>query len=122
MEHPNMNILIVEDNEEMRRMVKSLLADLASEVFECGDGATALILYVQHRPDLVLMDLELPEVDGINATRQLKSAFPEARIMIVTNHNDDLLREAAREAGACDYILKENLLDLRRVLAAGTLG
>ena len=115
-----MKILIVEDNEQMRRLVKSLLADLANSVFECGDGAAALSAYAKHRPDWVLMDIELPLVDGISATRQIKSAFPEARIMIVTNYNDTSLQEAARQAGACEYIVKENLLDLRRVLAAGT--
>src|SRR4051794_26863969 len=120
MEHTFMNILIVEDNEQMRQMVKSLLVDLADLFFECGDGAAALSAYAEHRPDWVLMDIELPLVDGISATRQIKSAFPEARVMIVTNYNDTSLQEAARQAGACEYIVKENLLDLRRVLAAGT--
>ena len=115
-----MNILIIEDNEQMRRLLKSLLADLADSVFECGDGAAALAAYTKHRPDWVLMDIELPLVDGISATRQIKSAYPEARIMIVTNYDDASLREASRQAGACQYVVKETLLDLRSILAAST--
>jgi CheY-like chemotaxis protein len=113
-----MNLLIVEDNEQMRRMVKSLVADLLDGVFECGDVASALSVYAEHRPDWVLMDIEMPEADGINAMLQIKAAYPEARVMIMTNYNDASLREDAWRAGACEYLVKENLLDLRRILAA----
>jgi len=57
-------------------------------------------------------------LDGITATRLITEAFPNGRVVIVTNHNDEPLRVAAREAGACGYVLKENLLDLQRLLAA----
>jgi NarL family two-component system response regulator LiaR len=111
-----MNILIVEDNEQMRKMVKSLVADLAVSVHECSDGAQALDAYRESRPDWVLMDIEMKDLDGISATRQITRAFPEAHVMIVTNYDDVDLREAACEAGACEYVVKENLLDLRRIL------
>lgn len=113
-----MNILIVEDNEEMRRMVKTLLGDMVERIFECGNGAGALPAYTKHRPDWVLMDIDLPEVDGIKATRQIVSAHPQARVMIVTNCGDAGLREAARSAGACEYVVKEDLLEIRRILNA----
>jgi len=113
-----MKILIVEDSEQLRRMVKSLVKDLVECVFECDDGAGALLAYPQHRPDWVLMDIDSPEVDGISATRQIVSAYPEARVMVVTNYDDADLREAARAAGACDYVVKEDLIEIRRILAA----
>ena len=60
------------------------------------------------------MDIELGAVNGIAATGQIKHRFPNARVVIVTNYNDREMREAAARAGACGYVLKENLLDLRR--------
>lgn len=117
-----MNILIVEDNEQMRRMVKTLVKDLVDRVFECSEGAGALLAYTQHLPDWVLMDIDLPEVDGISVTRQIVAAHPEARIMMVTNYDDANLREAARSAGACEYVVKEDLIEIRRILAAENVG
>ena len=113
-----MSLLIVEDNAKMRRMLKSLVADLASAVHECADGAGALAVYAAQRPDWVLMDIAMKDLDGISATRQIKAAYPDARIIIVTGYDEAELRQAAREAGACDYVLKENLLEVRRLLQA----
>jgi DNA-binding NarL/FixJ family response regulator len=62
------------------------------------------------------MDIRMSEVDGITATKQLKAAFPDANIIIVTDYNDAELRRSAREAGAREYVTKEDLLDLRRIL------
>ena len=66
------------------------------------------------------MDIDLPEVDGLSATRQIVAAHAEARIMIVTNYDDAGLRETARSAGACEYVVKEDLIEIRRILAAHT--
>jgi DNA-binding NarL/FixJ family response regulator len=62
----------------------------------------------------------MKELDGISATRQIKAAFPDAQIIMITDYDDPKLREAARRAGACEYILKENLLDVRRILSSQT--
>ena len=111
-----MTILIVEDNEPMRRMIKKLVGDLTEAFTEYGDGSQALEAYRQYRPDWVLMDIKMEEMDGLVATRQIKAAYPEARIIIVTGHDDARLREAARSAGACAYVNKEKLLQLREIL------
>ena len=111
-----MKALIVEDNELMRRLIRSLISDLADVVIECGTGDGASEAYAQNRPDWVLMDVQLPGLDGITATGRIKVAFPDAHILIVTDHGDEPLRAAAREAGATGYVLKENLLELRRWL------
>lgn len=115
-----MNFLIVEDNDNMRRMIKSLVSEFAGETYECCDGAAALAAYAEHLPDWVLMDIRMSEVDGISATGRLKAAFPDANIIIVTDYNDAELRRSAREAGACEYVVKEDLLDLRRILREHT--
>ena len=113
-----MRLLIVEDHGPMRRLIKSMLRDLAAEVRECADGAEALAAYAEFGPDWVLMDIKMAGLDGIAATRQILAADPRARIVIVTDYDDAHLREAARSAGACQYLLKEDLLDIRRILGA----
>ena len=100
----------------MRRLMRRLVADLADDISECSDGAEFVRRYRDLRPDWVLMDIELGEVNGLTATRELKAVFPDARVVIVTNYNDDTLRQAAAQAGACGYVLKDNLLDVRRLL------
>ncbi len=111
-----MNLLIVDDHQPMRRLIKSLLADLAENISECADGAEALEIYRQTRPDWVLMDIEMNTVDGLTATSRITAAFPEARVVIVTNYDNAKLRSAASAAGACGYVLKEDLSQLREVL------
>ncbi len=113
--------LIVDDSQPMRELIKMMLAGVAEIVGECADGADALEAYERLRPDWVLMDIGMKNVDGITATRQIMTAYPQAKIMIVTDYNDDDLRRAAREAGACQYIVKENLLDIVDVLAVDVL-
>ena len=111
-----MKALSVEDNELMRRLIKSMIGGLAEVVIECGTGDAAFGLYVANQPDWVLMDIQLPGLDGITATSRIKADYPDAHVLIVTDHGDDQLREAARNAGACGYVLKENLMDVRRWL------
>ena len=108
-----MRVLIVDDNREMRRTIRSCVCEPADEAFEASDGAEVLEAYRAHRPDWVLMDMRMPHVDGLAATRELKAVFPEARVLIVTNYDDGSLRSSALDAGACGYVLKEKLRDLR---------
>jgi CheY-like chemotaxis protein len=111
-----MKVLIVENSEPMRRMIKSLLNDLVEEFVECVDGSEALAAYEQHQPDLVLMDLKMKSVDGIEVTRRITKAYPHARIIIVSQYNDATLWQAARNAGAESILSKSDLFPLRRIL------
>lgn len=108
--------MIVDDNAAVRRLIGSIVLPFADEIRECSNGAEAVSAYDAHQPDLVLMDIRMDEVDGIAATRQIKASHPAARILIVTDYDDDALRRAAISAGAFGYVLKENLLELRRWL------
>ena len=112
-----MKVLIVEDSQAMRRAIKSFIEDLAKQIFECADGAQALACYTMHRPDWVLMDIKMNELDGLAATRQIKAAFPDARIVMLTSYDEQSLRDEARLAGACGYVLKENLLEIVKLIA-----
>ena len=111
-----MTILIVEDNRTVRRLIRRATSDIADKILECEDGADALATYTAERPDVVLMDVRMPRMDGLSATREILRHHPGARIIILTDYNDDELRSAAREAGACAYALKHNRSELDSVL------
>lgn len=111
-----MKLLVVDDNSRMRRTIKSVVEDLADELFECADGSEALQLYEQHRPDWVTMDLRMKHLDGIETTRKIRAVYPNAQIVIVTEYDDADMREDARRAGAKFYVVKRELFDLRKIL------
>jgi DNA-binding NarL/FixJ family response regulator len=100
-------------------MIRRFLGDLASEISETDDGESALDAYATFLPDWVLMDIEMKHTNGIVATERIRAAYPQANIVIVTNYDDDSLRERATAAGARGYVLKENLLALRSMLMTG---
>lgn len=110
-----MTLLIAEDNVRIRRMLKNLVSNFFTEIFECGDGQKAFELYSQHKPDWTLMDIEMPGINGISTTKRIKNEYPEAKVIIVTGFDNDSFRRYAKDAGAVKYILKENsseILDL----------
>ncbi|MGA9773330.1 MAG: response regulator transcription factor [Blastocatellia bacterium] len=114
------NILIVDDSVNIRRMIRNVVSDLVAEVYECGDGSEALAAYRNHRPDWVLMDIRMKQMNGFEATRQIKAAYPAARIIMVTVCKGDDMKAAARLAGASNYVMKDNLQELYPILAKRT--
>ena len=108
-----MKVLIVDDNEQARRMIKHYLRECADEFCECEDGADALAAYAEFHPDWVLMDWEMKQVGGLAATQNIIEKFPDAQILIVTNYDENDLRQAANEAGAAGFILKDDLVRLQ---------
>lgn len=108
-----MKVLIADDNASMRRMIRTLIQPVAEEIFECADGREAVETFDRIEPDWVLMDFGMPQLDGLQATRQIIARNPQAQILLVTQHDDDDLREAASEAGVKGFVLKDNLFSLR---------
>ena len=111
-----MKLLIVEDNPTIRKLIRSIVTDLAEEIRECSDGSEALAAYREFGPDWVLMDIKMKDIDGLAAARQIRSAYPDASIVMVTNYDEADLREAARAAGARAYVVKDDLFALRESL------
>ena len=116
-----LKLLIVDDKAQVRSMIRRFVGDLAAEISETDDGESALDAYAAFLPDWVLMDIEMKHTNGIVATERIRAVYPQANIVIVTNYDDDRLRERATAAGARGYVLKENLLALRSMLMTGAM-
>jgi len=114
------SVMIVEDDARVRSLIRRMIDDLVVSVYECAGGQEAVELYRRLQPDLVLMDLRLEGVDGLSAARTIRDSFPEARLVIVTSYDALDLREAAREAGAMDYVVKDDLSSLRAIVKRAT--
>lgn len=115
-----MKVLIIDDKPQMRAAIKRMLQGLVNDFAECGDGVDAVEAYATFQPDWVLMDIRMRKVDGLTATRAITGLYPEARVVILTSYDEPELREAARSAGACDYIVKENMFALHSMLTSKT--
>lgn len=118
-------ILIAEDQRIVREGLVALLEDEAEVaiVGQATDGEAAVVMYEQLRPDVVLMDLQMPHVDGAEATRRIREQYPDARILVLTTYATDEFIFKALRAGARGYLLKDasadQLLEAIRSIAAG---
>jgi len=110
-----MKLLIVDDSVAMRRCICDLLPDGADK-FECSDGTEAVRAFALHQPDWVLMDIEMKELDGLSAARQILSDWPKAKIIFVTSHDRPRFREAAVQLQAAGYVLKDRLEDINQII------
>jgi DNA-binding NarL/FixJ family response regulator len=118
-------VLLVDDQKLMREGLRILLElepDL-QVVGEAEDGEAALVAYQTHQPDVVLMDVRMPGMDGVEATWRLRERWPQARIIILTTFNDDEYVFEGLRAGALGYLLKDisgaDLAQAIRTVAAG---
>ena len=124
-ENNPIRLLLVDDQRLLREGMRILLElepDL-DVVGEAANGVEALARYAELRPDVVLMDVKMPEMDGVAATRQLLIDHPEAKVVILTTFDDDEYVFEGIRAGALGYLLKalsgEELADAIRTVAAG---
>jgi len=110
-------ILIVEDHEDNRRILRDLLTSAGYELIEAATGSEGVAMAKAHRPDLILMDIQLPEIDGYEATRQIKanSALRPIPVIAVTSYALSGDAQQAYTAGCIDYVTKP--FSPRRLLA-----
>ena len=100
---------IVDDNKLLRRTLHFILDSSPGLeiVAEAENGSEAISLVEVMRPDVVLMDISLPVLDGIEATRIISSQFPETKVVILTMHSDQTYADTALQAGACRFLTKD---------------
>lgn len=112
-----MTVMIVDDSASIREILRSMLSQTADSFCECTDGSEALEAYRKFRPDWVLMDIKMKHTDGFHATQEILAAFPDARVIMVTQYDDPKLQQMARRVGAIECILKERLIDIERIIS-----
>ena len=121
----SIRILAVDDHPLVRRGVSAIIATQSDMtlVAEASNGREAVQLFRAHRPDVTLMDLQMPEMCGVDALSAIRSEFPDAKIIVLTTYAGDVQITRAVKAGAHGYLLKntfhEELLDTIRAVHAG---
>jgi two-component system, chemotaxis family, chemotaxis protein CheY len=110
-----LKVLVVDDSLIMRRNVTKMVEALGHKVIgEAKDGLEATVLFDRLKPDLVTMDITMPEMDGITAVKELKKIDKNAKIIMVTSHGQEEMVINAIRSGAGGYLLKPvNLMKLR---------
>ena len=114
-----LRIVLADDHAAYRAYLRSLLEAQADIVVvaEAEDGKSAVHAAIEHEPDVVVLDLVMPGLDGIEATRRIVSQRPSTRVLALSLHSDAKLVEAMSAAGASGYMLKtDSLSDLLRAL------
>ena len=101
-------ILIVDDASFMRTVLKDILKSngLCNDTIEASDGVEAVRQYIQHKPDLVTMDVNMPKADGLQALKGIMTINPNARVIMVTSVEQKHIVQDAMKLGARDYIIK----------------
>ncbi|BBW97653.1 response regulator [Geobacillus subterraneus] len=118
-------IAIIDDHQLFREGIKRILEFEGDfeVVAEGSGGSEALSIVETHRPDLVLMDINMPDINGVEATKQLIEAYPDTKVVVLSIHDDENYVMRALQTGATGYLLKEmdadTLIEAVRVVAEG---
>ncbi|HEY4384615.1 MAG TPA: response regulator transcription factor, partial [Ktedonobacteraceae bacterium] len=103
-------IVVADDHLVVREGLRFMLEE-ADEGFvlvgDAGNGVAALNIVAEVQPDVVLMDLRMPQMDGLEAIKRIRSAWPHIAVLILTTYNEDDLMIRGLQAGACGYLLKD---------------
>src|ERR1700758_308341 len=104
-------VLVVDDHPLLREGIGALIMNQADFklVGEASDGRQAITAFRTHLPDVTLMDLQMPDMDGVDAIIAIRSEFPKARIIVLTTYAGDVLAQRALKAGAQAYLLKNDV-------------
>jgi two-component system response regulator NreC len=102
-------IILAEDHTHFRQFIKESIEDVEglTVVGEAGDGVELLRLLEEGLPDLIILDIAMPRLQGLEAAKQIKAAYPKVKVLILTMHNNKEYLEEAMAAGAEGFLLKE---------------
>jgi DNA-binding NarL/FixJ family response regulator len=104
---PMPRVLIVDDDAAIRAALADLLREEGADVVgEVGDGASGVSAADELLPDVVLMDMRMPGMDGVTATAEIRAAHPEIQVVILSAYDDEVLNRSAADAGAFAYLIK----------------
>lgn len=106
-----LRVLVVDDNESVRRSISQILRSQADieVVCEAVDGADAVLKIGEHQPDVVLLDITMPGMNGLEVAETIKVEFPSVHVLIVSQHDSRGFQWAALAAGVSGYIIKSNV-------------
>ncbi len=112
------SVLLVEDHPIVREGIRAFLTQksLHEVIAECEDGVTALELVAKHRPDIVIVDLRIPRLDGLEVTRRVVQKYPSTKVVVLSMYSSDSYVASALRHGALAYVLKNS--DIRELNAA----
>jgi two-component system, NarL family, response regulator LiaR len=110
-EPQKIRVLIADDHRMFAEALEAILAtdDRLEIAGQAGDGAEAVRLALKARPDVILMDIAMPVMDGLQATKQIRTQWPTACVLMLTGSNSRIDVDRAREAGAAGYVTKERI-------------
>jgi DNA-binding NarL/FixJ family response regulator len=103
-------VLLADDNEQLREKVAEVLTETCEIVASVANGRAAVYAGVQHQPQIVLMDISMPVMNGIEASGYLLRAHKETKIIFLTVHDDPDFVQAALDAGASGYVIKSRMV------------
>jgi two-component system, chemotaxis family, chemotaxis protein CheY len=108
----SLRVMVVDDSSVTIKKLSQILEQIGHQVIcSCKTGAEALAYYQQHQPDMVTMDITMPDMDGITATQRIIELFPNALIIMVTSHGQEQMVIESIEVGAKGYVLKPIKVD-----------
>ena len=109
----NLRILIADDHELVRRGIRGVLRSRGGwrVVAEAANGREAVAKAIELKPDVAVVDIGMPELDGIEVARQIREAVPDTKVLVLTMHDSDHMVRRALDAGASGYLLKSDLTD-----------
>jgi CheY-like chemotaxis protein len=116
----SLRLLIVDDNEKISEMMRKAFESEFSEISLCNDGIDALDEYERFKPEWVFMDIKMKKMDGLKAAKKILSNYPEAKIIIVTSYDSNALRKEAKNAGVVDFIVKDELDKIFKIINSHT--
>ncbi|GHT64303.1 DNA-binding response regulator [Spirochaetia bacterium] len=128
MPESKLKILLADDQSLFAESLRTFLNNYADDMNVAGiasNGKEAVLMAAEHHPDVILMDIRMPEMDGVEAVREIKKQYPEIKIIMLSTYNEDIFVHSALQSGASGYLLKDisptELIAAIRALKGGVM-